>query len=65
MNSGTADRRQNSAGVREGRLTCCLDGAAGVLYTRPVGRWYAEGLRDMEESVPMRDKTRETLPLFR
>ena len=32
---------------------------------RSVGRWYAEGLRDVEESVPMRDKTRETLPLSR
>ena len=30
-----------------------------------VGRWYAEGLRDVKESVPMRDKTREMLPLFR
>ena len=27
-----------------------------------VGRWYAEGLRDVEESVPMRDKTCEMLP---
>ena len=33
--------------------------------SQPVGRWYAEGLRDMEESVPMRDKMHETLPLFR
>ena len=30
-----------------------------------VGRWYAKGLRDVEKSVLMRDKTRETLPLFR
>ena len=37
----------------------------GVLDGSGVGRWYAEGLRDVEELVPMRDKTRETLPVFR